>query len=101
MANRTPVEGCSVELPAGARGPFRVYVNGDELAPGEFQQEGRRLVVTRPLVPPRSDGFLRWLTMFTAGIGFYGQGDSVDVHYVDAGGGPGVATNLKVHAPAA
>jgi hypothetical protein len=101
MANRAPVPGCSIDLPPGAGGPFRVFVNGEELGSGEYRQEGNRLVLSRPLIPPRSDGFLRWLTMFTAGIGFYGQGDSVDVHYLDGGGGPGVASNLKVHAPQA
>jgi hypothetical protein len=101
VTNRTPIAGCSVELPVTAREPFRVYLNGEELAEGEVRREGNRLVFSRPLVPPRSDGFLRWLTMFTAGIGFYGQGDAVDVHYVDAGVGPGVASNLRVHAPGA
>ncbi len=101
MANRTPVEGCSVELPAGAQEPVGVYVNGNELRADEFRREGQRIVFVRPLVPPRADGFLRWLTMFTAGIGFYGQGDSVDLHYVDAAGAPVVATNLTVAPPAA
>jgi hypothetical protein len=90
-----------VQLPPGVR-DLRVYVNGDEVQEGaDYRREGDRLVFSRALVPVRSTGFLRWLTMFTAGIGFYGQGDSVDVHYVDAGGGPGVGSNLRILPPIA
>jgi hypothetical protein len=32
-------------------------------------------------------------------VGFYGQGDSVDVHYADGQGRPGVASNLRPQPP--
>lgn len=100
MAERTPVSGTWVELPADAVNDLRVYVNGDEVhEPADFRRDGRRLVFERPLVPSRSDSFWKRLTMLTAGVGFYGQGDSVDVHYLDGGGRPGVGSNLRLQAP--
>ena len=100
MADRVAVAGCTVELPPEATGELRVYVNGDEQRePDDFAREGAILVFARPLVPSRPDGFWRRLTMFTAGVGFYGQGDAVDVHYAGPGGEAGVASNLRIHPP--
>jgi hypothetical protein len=102
MADPVALAGCTVELPPEATGELRVYVNGDEQRePEDYAREGAILVFARPLVPSRADGFWRRLTMFTAGVGFYGQGDAVDVHYVGPGGEPGVASNLRIHPPVA
>jgi hypothetical protein len=100
VADRTPVEGTWVELPADVASDLRVYVNGDEVHdPADFRRDGGRLLFTRPLVPSRSDSFWERLTMMTAGVGFYGQGDAVDVHYLDASGRPGVSSNLRLQPP--
>src|SRR5215510_11168308 len=81
MADRVAVAGCTVELPPEATGELRVYVNGaEQRAPDDYAREGAILVFARPLVPSRADGFWKRLTMLTAGVGFYGQGDAVDVH---------------------
>jgi hypothetical protein len=100
MADRVAVAGCTVELPPEATGELRVYVNGEEQRePEDYAREGAILVFVRPLVPSRADGFWKRLTMFTAGVGFYGQGDAVDVHYVGPGGEPGVVSNLRIQPP--
>ena len=94
------MSGTWVELPADAASDLRVYVNGDEVhEPADFRREAGRILFVRPLVPSRTDSFWKRLTMLTAGVGFYGQGDSVDVHYADAHGRPGVDANLRLHAP--
>jgi len=100
VAERTPVSGTWVELPADVASDLRVYVNGDELhEPADFRRDGDRLLFERPLVPSRSESFWKRLTMMTAGVGFYGQGDSVDLHYADRQGRPRVASNLRLQPP--
>ena len=67
-----------------------MYVNGDEQRePEDFARDGASSSRARSS-PSRADGFWRRLTMLTAGVGFYGQGDAVDVHYVGPAGRPGV-----------
>jgi hypothetical protein len=92
-----PPTGTVVRLPAGAGPPFHVYVNGAEQVEGsDFAIEEGAVRFTRPLVARRRpEGALRKLVMSTAGIGFYSKADSVDVHYTDAQGRPGVASGLE------
>jgi hypothetical protein len=87
-----------VRLPAGAAPPFHVYVNGEEQIEGrDFAIEAAALRFTRPLAARRRpEGAFRKLVMSTAGIGFYSKADTVDVHYTDAEGRPGVASGLEV-----
>ena len=94
------MDGTWAELPADAVSDLRVYVSGEELhEPADFRRDGRRLLFARPLVPSRSESFWKRLTMMTAGVGFYGQGDAVDVHYLDGHGRPGVASNVRLQPP--
>jgi hypothetical protein len=90
--------GSLVRLPAGARPPFHVYVNGAEQAEGsDYTVEADAVRFMRPLVARRRpEGAFRKLVMSTAGIGFYSNADSVDIHYADADGRPGVASGLEV-----
>jgi hypothetical protein len=81
--------GTYLPLPAGSRGPFAVYVNGDEQRQGvDFVPEGDGLRFTRPLRWARKTGRFAWSVMFTAGIGFYETRDAIDVHCFGADGEP-------------
>jgi hypothetical protein len=87
-----------VPLPAGAKRPDRVFVNGVPQEEGkDFEVAGRELHFTRPLEKERI-GLGRWTAMFLGLLGSYGKNDSVDVQYKlddkDA-----VATGLDIHAP--
>ena len=87
-----PVTGTVLLLPAGAAAPFHVYVNGTEQVEGvDFAVEPGQLRFSRPLIAGRREGLWKKLVMSTAGIGFYGRGDSIDVHHA-----AGVATGLRV-----
>ncbi len=85
-----------VELPADAREPFEVYLNGVRQQPGsDFVLEGRTLVFTRALAREGRLGFWRWLSMFLGLVGTYRPHDSVDVQYrVD--GREKLASDLEV-----
>ena len=91
------VTGHRVPLPDGARGPFAVYVNGDEQREGDdYRIEDGRIVFARDLRWAKRTGILGWAVMATAGVGFYEDMDVVDVHYRDARGGAQVASGLGV-----
>jgi hypothetical protein len=88
-ANRT---GTILRLPAAAAPPYVVYVNGAEKTEGtDYVVEEGLIRFTRPLDAGRSEGLWKKLVMSTAGIGFYGRGDSIDVHHAG-----GVAIALRV-----
>ena len=81
-----------LRLPPDAVPPFHVYVNGAEKHEGsDFDLETGALRFRAPLVAGRREGVWKKLVMSTAGIGFYGRGDSVDVHHAN-----GVAVGLRV-----
>lgn len=89
--------GTYLPLPPGSRGPYLVYVNGDEREEGsDFVKEGDGLRFARPLRWARKTGRLGWTVMFTAGVGFYEKRDSIDVHCSDAAGSPLMLTGLQV-----
>ena len=86
-----------VELPADAREPFEVYLNGVRQQPGsDFVLEGRTLVFTRALAREGQLGFWRWLSLCLGIAGTYRRNDTVDVVY-DRGGGRTVASGLPFH----
>jgi hypothetical protein len=89
-----------VPLPRGARGPFRVWVNGVEQQEGrDYELRGEALAFRRPLAKEGRLGFWRWLLMFLSIQGTYRQNDSVDVQY-RAGGRERLATALDIVPPA-
>ena len=91
VADEAPT-GTVLRLPAGAAPPYHVYVNGTEQAEGtDFVVEEGQLRFTRPLGAGKRERVWKKLVMSTAGIGFYGRGDSVDVHHA-----AGVAVGLRV-----
>jgi hypothetical protein len=91
--------GARVALPAGARPPFVVYVNGTEQAEGvDYLVEDGHVRFQRPLAPARPLGAVKGF-LFSMGINFYNEGDAVDLHYTDADGRPGFASELRIAAP--
>ena len=87
-----PRTGTILRLPEDARPPYHVYVNGAERVEGtDYVVEDGVIRFTQPLNAGRREGMWKKLVMSTAGIGFYGRGDSIDVHYTG-----GVAVALRV-----
>lgn len=73
----------AVPLPAGATGPVRVYVNGEEWREGEdFTLEAGHVRFLRRLRPQPDLGLGRKI-MLAIGIGVYGdlRGDTLDLQY--------------------
>lgn len=69
-----------VELPAGATGPFEVYVNSVTQVDGtDFEIEDGVIYFFRPIRKEAKLGFFRWLILFIGIAGSYKQNDSVDV----------------------
>lgn len=93
----TEVTGSRIVLPHGATGPFRVFANGIELLEGtDFAVVDGVVVLTSARTQRPAENWWRRLVSSTAGIGFYGHGDSIDVHFADAHGRPVVAANVTV-----
>ena len=89
--------GTRLRLPAGARGPIHVYIDGNERLEGrDFTVDDDCVLFREPLRLGREENWWRKLVSSTAGIGFYKHGDLIDVHYVDAAGRQQVASNLSV-----
>jgi hypothetical protein len=80
------------ELPDGVRQPYGVFIDGVELAEGVEYEERPGAIALRVAVQPRRESRWRDLVSTVAGIGFYRQGDYVDVAYADAHGRKVVAT---------
>jgi hypothetical protein len=77
-----PDEQSIVDLPAGADGPFEVFVNGVRQQPGaDFDQVGRSLVFRRRLAREGKLGFWRWSSIFFGVAGTYKKNDPVDLVY--------------------
>ena len=76
-----------MRLPDDARPPLDVYVNGVSLTEGtDYTVAGRRRCTSRSRSTPAApEGLWQKLVMSTAGIGYYGRGDSIDVHFHRAG----------------
>ena len=86
-----------VQLPAGVRSPFEVYVNGvlQELG-SDYQISEGMLVFERELVSQKL-GLKAWLLGFW-GIGTYKRNDEVDIRY-ERDGAPMVAHALPIIPP--
>ena len=85
-----------VRLPAGARPPLRVFVNGVPQVEGrDYRLHGDELVFDRYLTKEGKLGVGRWTAMFLGLFGTYRQNDSVDVHWA-AEGRDRVAVGLDI-----
>lgn len=75
-----------VKLPAGAKPPLRVFVNGvRQEERRDYRLEGDELVFDRVLKKEGKLGLWRWTLIFLGLVGSYKQNDSVDVHYTHNG----------------
>jgi hypothetical protein len=91
------VTGTIVRLPDDAGPPYTVYLNGVPQSEGtDYAVDERALRFLRPLSVGKPEGLWQKLVMSTAGVGYYGQGDSVDVDYRRADGSTAVVTGLRV-----
>lgn len=89
----------TVPLPAGATGPVRVYVNGEEWREGEdFAVETGQVRFSRRLRPQPDLGLGRKI-MLAIGIGVYGdlRGDTLDLQYTLDGVTRMVNVSLRAH----
>jgi hypothetical protein len=85
-----------VRLPAGARAPLRVFVNGVAQVEGrDYRLHGDELIFNRHLAKEGKLGIGRWTAMFLGLFGTYRQNDSVDVHW-SAEGRDHVAVGLDI-----
>ena len=90
-----------MRLPGDARPAFDVYVNGVAQVDGtDFEYRDGAIHFTKPLDAGRPEGLWQKLVMSTAGVGYYGRGDSIDVHYRREDGSTGVVSGKRVE-PAA
>lgn len=79
--------GTILRLPAEARPPFDVYVNGVVQVEGtDYEHRDGAIHFTKQLDAGRPEGLWQKLVMSTAGVGYYGRGDSIDVHFHRDGG---------------
>lgn len=89
----------TVHLPAGAREPFQVYVNGVLQREGiDYTVDGRSLRFSKQLAQEGKLGKVRWASMLLGVAGTYRKNDSVDVVY-ETGGRKVVATGLTINPP--
>jgi hypothetical protein len=84
-------------LPADARPPFDVFVNGVAQAAGtDYEFRDGALHFTKPLDAGKREGLWQKLVMSTAGVGYYGRGDSIDVHFHREDGTTSVISGKRV-----
>jgi hypothetical protein len=89
--------GTVVRLPAEAQAPFSVYVNGVEQADGtDYTVRDGAVHFTKPRDAGKREGLWQKLVMSTAGVGYYGHGDSIDVHFHREDGSAGVLSGKRV-----
>jgi hypothetical protein len=70
-----------VKLPAGARPPFTVFINGVEQSEGEdYAIEASEIVFSRPIVKEKM-GTGRWLAMYLGLFGTYRKDETVDLQF--------------------
>ncbi len=71
--------GRRVRLPAGAEGPFAVFVNGVEQREGaDYELRAGEIVFNRQIVKEKI-GKGRWLAMYLGAFGTYRRNETVDV----------------------
>ncbi|MBA3865773.1 MAG: hypothetical protein H0X42_05425 [Solirubrobacterales bacterium] len=72
--------GDRVRLPAGARAPFTVFINGVEQQPSLYSVEGNEIVFSRPIVKEKVGG-ARWLAMYLGLFGTYRKDETIDLQF--------------------
>lgn len=68
-----------MRLPAGAEGPYSVFVNGVEQREGEdYEVQAGEIVFKRQIVKEKV-GKGRWLAMYLGAFGTYRKNETIDV----------------------
>lgn len=77
--------GNRVRLPAGARPPIAVFINGVQQSEGpDYRLKGSEIVFTRQIVKEKMD-VSRWLAMYLGLWGTYRKNETVDVQFTRNG----------------
>ena len=70
-----------VKLPAGARAPFTVFINGVEQSEGvDYEIRSGEIVFTRPIVKEKMTAS-RWLAMYLGLFGTYRKDETIDLQF--------------------
>ena len=69
-----------VKLPAGAKPPFAVFINGVEQDPGSYRIESGEIDFGRPIVKEKV-GASRWLAMYLGLWGTYRKNEMIDLQF--------------------
>jgi hypothetical protein len=73
--------GRRVRLPAGAEGPYTVFVNGIEQREGaDYEVRAGEIVFNRQIVKEKV-GAGRWLAMYLGAFGTYRKNETIDVQF--------------------
>ena len=87
--------GRRVKLPAGAEGPFAVFINGIEQREGsDYEVRGGEIVFGRPIVKEKV-GTGRWLAMYLGLFGTYRKNETIDLQF-QRGGRTELLSDLRV-----
>jgi hypothetical protein len=87
--------GRRVKLPAGARAPFVVYINGIEQSEGDdYTVAAGEIVFTRQIVKEKV-GTGRWLAMYLGLFGTYRKDETIDLQF-QRGGKTELVSDLAV-----
>jgi hypothetical protein len=73
--------GRRVRLPAGAEGPFAVFVNGIEQREGADYEVGEGEIVFNRQIVKEQVGKGRWLAMYLGFFGTYRKNETIDVQF--------------------
>ena len=87
--------GRRVRLPAGARPPFVVYVNGVEQSEGRDYEVGEGEVVFSREIVKEKVGTGRWLAMYLGLFGTYRKDETIDLQF-ERGGKTELVSDLAV-----
>ncbi len=77
--------GRRVRLPAGAEGPYAVFVNGVEQREGEDYEVGEGEIVFSRQIVKEKVGKGRWLAMYLGAFGTYRKNETIDVQFKRGG----------------
>ena len=73
--------GRRIKLPAGAEGPYAVFINGVQQETGtDYDVRGGEIVFTRPIIKEKV-GTGRWLAMYLGLFGTYRKNETVDLQF--------------------
>ena len=87
--------GRRVRLPADARPPFAVYVNGVEQSEGRDYEVGEGEVVFSREIVKEKVGTGRWLAMYLGLFGTYRKDETIDLQF-ERGGKTELVSDLAV-----